>query len=440
MNKLKKVLETSPTFCVYPWMEFNIGATPYLRLCCLSSKNLKDKNAKKYLFGEKPLEHYWNSYGLRTVRKKMLAGEKLKNCQYCYRQESLGGNSYRQNTNNYWLESKYGKEILERVEKSKTNGYRVEKQPLYLDIRPGNLCNLKCRMCTPGNSSKIYEEQKQLLKDNLSEVSPLLDTSYFRKEYERDFLWSKKKELWKSIYKWAPGVRQLYFTGGEPTLIKENWEFIDYLQKKGYSKDIHLMFNINCTQAPDKLLDTFTNFAHVDIAFSMDGYKEANEYIRYPSKWEEIESNIIKILRNRKVNTSFSFSPVVQVYNILNLPLLFKWIDNLQISYGSISNCLIMYTGAKYLDISILPKNIKQKALLQFEEYEGNYKGNDSFFLKGLVSIKNILKSEEKTGIEKGLKNFYKYTKLLDENRGNSFKKTFPELNRLLDEDRRWKD
>ena len=72
--------------------------------------------------------------------------------------------------------------------------------------------------------------------------------------------WYKNKEMWKSIYRWAPGTKQLYFTGGEPTLIKENWELIEHLIQKGYSKNIHLIFNINCTQAPSKLLNTFEAF------------------------------------------------------------------------------------------------------------------------------------------------------------------------------------
>ena len=81
-----------------------------------------------------------------------------------------------------------------------------------------------------------------------------------------------------------------------------------------------------------------------------------------------------------------------------------------------------------------------KKLLLRIEEYESSYKGNDSFLLECLDSVKNVLKAKEKTGIEKDLKRFYKYTKLLDEKRGNSFEKTFPELNYLLDKDGRWKN
>ena len=440
MIKLKKTSEISPTFCVYPWMELNVGPTEHIKICCIADTAVEDEKGGAYTFVEDSLEDYWNSYGLRKIREKMLSGEKIKACKHCYYQESIGRTSYRQSFNKHWFESESGEDILNRVEKSRTNGFRVEKPPIYLDIRPGNLCNLKCRMCNPGSSSKIYKEQKQLLKEKPSEISPLIETGYFTRDEKKFHNWYKNKDMWENIYKWAPGTKQLYFTGGEPTLIKENWELIDYLIQKEYSKNIHLIFNLNCTQAPDKLLSTFKAFSSVNIAFSVDGYGQTQEYIRHPSQWIEIKSNILKILKNRTDNAQFHFSPVVQVYNILNLTQLLRWIDELQISYGNINNSMIICTKPGFLDIAILPKNIKQPALLRIEEYEKSYKGNDHFLLECLGSVKNILKTKEKAGIEKDLKRFYKYTSLLDQKRGNSFEKTFPELYHFFEEDGRWKN
>lgn len=370
----------------------------------------------------------------------MLEGKKIKACSHCYYQENIGRTSYRESFNKTWLRSGFGKDILERVQQSRTNGYRVEKQPLYLDIRPGNLCNLKCRMCNPGNSSKIYREQKELLKNRPSEFTPLIDTGYFKRDEKKFHSWYQKEEIWSSIYKWAPGVKQLYFTGGEPTLIKENWKLMDYVIKEGYSKNIDLIFNLNCTQVPDKLIDTFKVFSSVTITFSVDGYGEVQEYIRHPSLWKDISANVIKMLECRRENTQFYFSPVVQVYNILDLPRLLKWVDVLSAGYGKIGNSLIMCTDPEFLDIAILPKNIKEKALQGIEDYERSYKGYDLFFLGCLKSIKNILRAGEKPGTDKQLKRFYKYTNLLDEKRSENFAGTFPELNRLLDEDGRWKN
>ena len=165
MNNLKKISEISPTFCVYPWMEAALMSHSKLQLCCLGNwRVVKDEKGRGYNLIEDRLEDYWNSYGLRQARRKMLAGEKLEECYWCNHDEEQGRVSHRQQHTKEWLESEYGKNILERVEKSKTNGYRVEEPPLYLDIRSGNLCNLKCRMCGPASSSKIEEEQKKIMK------------------------------------------------------------------------------------------------------------------------------------------------------------------------------------------------------------------------------------------------------------------------------------
>ncbi len=442
-GKLYSAPDISPTFCVYPWMEFIAGPTEHIKICCIAEDAVLDEKGRAYTCAEDSLEGYWNGYGLRRIRKKMLAGEKLSACRHCYYQESIGRTSYRQSFNKQWFKSEYGRDIFDRVEKSRGNGYRVEAPPLYLDIRPGNLCNLKCRMCNPGNSSKIYKEQKEMLKSH-SEFGPLVDSNYFIKDEKAFHNWHKNKSLWKSVYKWAEGAKQLYFTGGEPTLIKENWRLIDHLKSKGISKNIDLIFNINCTQSPDKLLEAFDAFSTVTVTFSIDGYKETQEYIRHPSKWRDIESHIIKILKHRKSrgssNVQFYFSPVAQVYNILDLPRLLRWIDKLQEDYGKIGNSMIMLTGPDYLDISILPNTIKKRALLSIEEYESAYKGSDQFLLECLRSIKNVLKRDEGPDAGKKLKRFYKYTKLLDEKRGESFFKAFPKLSRLLDEDGRWKN
>ena len=406
MNKFKKIPEISPTFCVYPWMEFILGPNSHIKLCCIAERAVENETGEAYMFGKDSLESYWNSYGLRKIRKKMLSGEKIKDCRHCYYQESIGRTSYRQSFNKHWFKSEHGKNILDRVEKSRTNGYKVEEQPLYLDIRPGNLCNLKCRMCNPGSSSKIYQEQKEMLKASPSEFGSLIDTSYFQKDGEKFYNWHKNKEIWKSIYRWAPGTKQLYFTGGEPTLIKENWQLIDYLKQKGYSKNIHLIFNLNCTHVPDKLIDTFETFSTVNIAFSVDGYKGVQEYIRHPSQWEEIERNIVKILKSRKGNTQFHFSPVVQVYNIFDLPRLLRWIDELQINYGKIDNSMIMCTKPEFLDIAILPKNIKKEAL-KIEEYEQSYRGSDKFLVGVSRLSKKCFAKRGKEGNRKGFEEVF---------------------------------
>ena len=418
----------SPTFCVYPWIEFIMGPDKHARVCCIARSPILSKEGHAYPMNEFPPEKIWNSEGMREVRRKMLCGEKNKECEHCYYQESIGRTSFRESFNRQWLRSKYGTEILKRVKQSKINDHQVDASPLYLDIRPGNLCNLKCRMCNPGNSSLIHREQKELLEEK-KEFSSLVNNGFFQND-DSFYNWHESSQIWDDVYKWSSGIKQLYFTGGEPTLIKRNWELINHFQEKGYSKEITLNFNINGTYIPQKLLDTFDHFSHVCITFSIDGYKKVQEYIRYPSKWSLLEKNVMKILKRKKENVGISFSPVVQVYNILYLTDLLRWIDHLQEEYGSIGTSLLICTEPDYLDIAILPQNIKKEALRKIHDYEENYQKKDHTLMDNLLGIKNILKKVNEK--EKQMEFFFQYTSILDKKRGNSFKKNLPELHDLL--------
>ena len=435
----KKAPHISPTFCVYPWMELIVGPTERMKICCVAKSAVLDSKKTAYTTSKDRLKDYWNSEGLREVRKKMLNGEKISACRHCYYQESIGRTSYRESFNTEWLSS-CEEEVLKRVNKSRSNGYRVEEPPLYLDIRPGNLCNLSCRMCNPGNSSKIYKEQKDLLKKEKL-FQPLINDDYFKKDEKHFHNWYKNEKIWEDIYEWTPSIKQLYFTGGEPTLIKENWNLIDYLIKKDFAKNIHLIFNLNCTQAPDKLINTFSHFKSVCINFSIDGYREVQEYIRHPSKWREVESNVIKLLKNKKTNCSFFLSPVVQIYNILNLVDIFNWRDELEKTYTTnIGVSLSMCTGPEYFEIQNLPTNIKESALSKISSYKEKYKKKNLFFFNTLSAVNHVLKQEEKKDLKSHLKKFFRYTHILDKHRSNDFSKSLPELNNLLNQDGRWKN
>ena len=421
----------SSTFCVYPWMEFIIGPGKDTKICCISSGSLESKSQKPYLMNQVTLAEIWNGEGMKDIRRKMIAGEKIETCGHCYYQEDIGLTSYRQSFNENWLNSVYGKEITRRVEKSKKNDFVVDSPPLYLDIRPGNKCNLQCRMCNPVNSSKIYQEQKELLQEK-KEFGPLIESSIFNENEEKFHSWHQSPKIWETVYQWLPSIRKLYFTGGEPTLIKKNWELISYLQEKGYSKRITLDFNINCTYIPECLLETFDHFAFIGLNLSIDGHGEVQEYIRYPSKWNILEKNIVKILKRRTETVNIYFSPVVQVYNILYLTQLLRWIDSLQKDYGPIYNSLIICTTPSFLDIAILPQSVRDESLKRIENYQDAYLGHDKFLMESLESIKNILKTIRKQDSILQLNNFFEYTSILDEKRRDDFKKRLPQLHELM--------
>ena len=144
-------------------------------------------------------------------------------------------------------------------------------------------------------------------------------------------------------------------------------------------------------------------------------------------------------MKHKNERVSVYFSPVVQVYNILNLIELLRWVDNLQEEFNAvIRHALIFCTGPHFLDIAVLPQNVRDQALAQIQEYLDTYQGDDSFLLECLESIQTILRTKFKNS-EKNLKQLFQYTHILDEKRGESFEQALPELNQLLNEEGGWK-
>jgi MoaA/NifB/PqqE/SkfB family radical SAM enzyme len=327
--------------------------------------------------------------------------------------------------NREWL-GKEEKNIHERVEASR-NGAELSSGPLYLDLRLGNLCNLKCRMCNGYNSTKIAAETEKLL-----ETDP-----EFKRVYSQ-FLepvavkipkWYEDEEFWQGVKQQVPFLRKVYLTGGEPTLIKKNYEFLKYCIDTGHCKHIFLMFNINGTHVPEEFIELLQHFEFVLLNVSLDGVGEVNNYIRGGSDWAEVDKNMRFLLTKGK-SIKIGITPTVQIYNVLSLVDLLAYVEELAtFSLRNIDVDFLYVTDPKYLDIRNLPVSVKEKALEKISQYR---KKSWAYVLANL-NLANCLKSLEQALAlpavdDESLQNFFVYTKSLDRARNEEFSKSLPEL------------
>ena len=422
----------SPTFCVYPWIEQVVQSTGQLSFCCVADLGgkLRKENGEFFMAAEDKLEDAWNSTAMQNIRRAMLNGEKVDACKLCYFQESIGKHSYREMHNSEW-QNKAGKEIARRVEESRNNNYKIEAPALYLDLRLGNLCNLKCRSCNPYNSSQIFKETVQLLKDD-----PAFNTVYtknFGGTPPATSPWFEKDEFWDEVIAAIPNIRKVYLTGGEPTLIEKNYKFLNACVDSGHAKNIFLMFNTNCTNIQDRFLDLLPHFEFVLMNASIDGLDSTNEYIRFLSRWETVDRNFQKLLQ-AKGNIQMGVTPVIQVYNILTIVDLLEYVEKMMMQYNKkISVDFLYATHPKFIDISILPLSIKKLAATRLENFRKrsiSY-GVETFMTNSIDSCLNLLQTSGDGSAEQ-LNDFLSYTGSLDRNRKQTFQKQFPELHSML--------
>jgi glutamate-1-semialdehyde 2,1-aminomutase len=139
-----------------PWIHLAVFPEGSTQLCCVASRCVQDNGAVLNLQTHS-LETIWNSLYMRKARRDMLEGRHVPDCSHCYVQEKQGGVSLRQEANARWADE-LGPLLDALVEESRHRDHEASELPLYYQLMPGNLCNLKCRMCNPLFSTMIERD------------------------------------------------------------------------------------------------------------------------------------------------------------------------------------------------------------------------------------------------------------------------------------------
>lgn len=370
-------------------MHLATNASGNLRVCCNSTpgKNFITKSdGKPYKLNRDNLEEAWNSETYTTIRKQLLNDERPEMCQRCFREEDAGVRSSRQAWNDKWQEDKE---------------YTIDApfDIKYVDLRLGNLCNLKCRMCNP-YASNMWVKEWDL-------VSNALDPAEYDRLSKMD--WPEDKKTWENLFSIAHTVDEIYLTGGEPTVIKEQQKLLDYFIDNGTAKNIRLKYNTNLVLLPDWLIERWSHFKRVQLNCSIDAVGELDTYIRHPSKWEKVVKNFESITKLPNANVEIHCT--VQMYNILYLDDLIDWAlpYNVKIYFNILNH-------PEELNIRVLPKELKQLAEQRLQPY------------LHLEKVDGIIKYMWAEDWSDKLDKFVNYTKVLDRSRGENLIKIAPEF------------
>jgi sulfatase maturation enzyme AslB (radical SAM superfamily) len=364
----------------------------------------------------------------------MIDGNKIAGCEVCYQQESNGRTSNREHANNEWT-WRLGPEALNNLiyEAVDNNGH-LEASPVYLDLRLGNLCNLKCRMCNPWNSSQIVKEHTELAEKN-PEYTAVWNKTFgkFPITVMDDQQWFDHDIMWDQVISLIPTLKKVYMTGGEPTLIKNNFKFMQACIDQG-RRDIVLFFNTNCTNVNKQFLGLISQFDRVNINASMDGIGIVNEYIRAPSNRTQISENIEKLAQLSNVH--LGITPTIQVYNIFDIVPMIRWVEMLNEKYNkTIFIDFLVNVHPHHLNVNILSDELRNQALQEILDFKTNsMKKHPQETLNSLNGIIGLLQKPRATDWQEQLHRFRIYTTALDVERNQSLSDLDPRLAGLLNE------
>jgi MoaA/NifB/PqqE/SkfB family radical SAM enzyme len=231
-------------------------------------------------------------------------------------------------------------------------------------------------------------------------------------------------KLFDEVLKPTHELRRLNIAGGETFINQRFIEILDFLIDSG-ANHIHFDLPTNATHINDEIIQRLRSFPHIQLGLSLDGVGETYEYIRYPARWNVVEANVRKLLQS---GFACHAQPVIQIYNVLRLPELYRYCDTLGIRVAE----MILFEPAR-LAISILPPKARKAAaarLLRYCESECRIEDKSSRLslvqhLSDLTSPADPIKIRE----------FMIFTNDLDATRGQSFRRAHPELVELLAED-----
>lgn len=428
----------SPTICAIPFVSLMVNTDTTIRYCCMVKGNdnkIRKPDGKTFTIKDQFVKEAWNSKDMRDIRLAMINGERVEGCSTCYLQEESGRLSNRQQANNEWSWRLGEQNLTDLINQSLSTDGIVDNDLVYLDLRLGNLCNLKCRMCNPWNSSQIVKEHIELEQTD-KDYAKVFQTTFGRFPIEnvKELEWFESDVLWDQVMSLIPNLKKVYMTGGEPTLIEHNFKFMQACIDQGRS-DILLFFNTNCTNINKKFLSLIEVFKSININASLDGTGIVNDYIRAPSKWEQISSNIEKLAQLPNVN--LGVTPTVQVYNIFNLVDILKWVDDLNIRYNkNIFVDFLINVHPYHLSVTILPDDLKQQALEDLEDYKENYMlpTVHPMTLNSLNGIIGLLKKDRPVDWNEQINNLKIHTLSLDRARSQDIKLVDQRLARIINE------
>ena len=301
------------TMCLAPWVHTYLSPQTERRMCCASrepAQNFEqyiDTSAGTGKYIPVTLEQHWNSDHMRSVRRRMMAGETLPECEVCDA-KLLNVSVYR----DYFWHLFQGR--LEEIWDSTDQTGLTHMRPISWDYRFSNLCNFKCRTCGDMLSSSWETEQKQNHMVDLSNPK----NNWMRNDIRAEITQFQENQIEAEFSAAVEQhrVEEIYWVGGEPLMYEQHWRYMRRIIELGDGKNVYARYNTNLSRIAyggiDLYRDILSNIRDWQICASLDGTGHTGEYIRTGLHYESFLDNFrqgLKIATNpRQMRLDFTLT------------------------------------------------------------------------------------------------------------------------------------
>ena len=309
MNKRIFPIKQDPA-CLLKWS----WSTVFLN----SGTSASCHRTQKYVIDPDNFDQFHNAPEKLTARQKMLDGQwPGAGCEYCKKIEDAGQTSDRQ----FQLEQQQDPGLT--PPELFKNNQALSVTPTILEVYFSNTCNMACVYCGPQHSSLWEDENRK--HGNLFKNADQFAVEKSQKNPHYDKM---SAELWSYLAtdKRYLTLRRFHILGGEPFLIKELDDALDFWETHGNPNLVFsIITNLNIpTKKIQQYLDRFERLATQDkiwkfqITASLDGWGPEEEYVRYGLNLATWEQNLKLLLAKPWI--SVSINSALSALSIKQLP------------------------------------------------------------------------------------------------------------------------
>jgi MoaA/NifB/PqqE/SkfB family radical SAM enzyme len=306
------------------------------------------------------LEEIWNNDTMQRIRRQVLHGDRPPECAPCFNLEDQGVESLRQ------------RHIAGVIPEARITLYPdtplQEVMPFEfptMEIKMNNLCNLKCRMCNPMDSTSWndwQEVESHYKKEDNFLVGKIIDLNLKNKPFLDSFV--DTDNWWESFKKLLPYFRRVEFAGGEPLMDPTHYKILDMLAPYGNNIEIKYATNLTMLGKNNRTVwQYWPKFKSVAVNVSIDGIGASYEYVRGNASWAELINNIKQIQTIPNINRIVG-AVAVQVSNVMILDKMIEYFLN---DLG-----IVFYTNMvnypNVLSAQVLPQQLKDLAIKRLQE------------------------------------------------------------------------
>ena len=414
--------KTSKTFCMHPFTGLATREDGAVKACCRS-------HPVGYI-QDQTLEEIWNNDTMKRIREQVLNGERPAECAPCFNLEDQGVESLRQRHIAGVIPEARITLYPNAVSTMRTD-YTMPFEIPTIEIKMNNLCNLKCRMCNPMDSTSWNDWQEvegHYEKEDNFLVQKINDLNLKNKPFLDSFV--DTPNWWESFEKLLPYFRRVEFAGGEPLMDPAHYKILDMLAPYGNNIEIKYATNLTMLGKSNRTIwQYWPKFKSVAVNVSIDGIGNSYEYVRGNASWSELVNNI------RQIQTIPNISRIVgavavQVSNVLILDKMIEYfLDKIGIVFYT---NMVQYPNV--LSAQVLPRPLKALAIMRLEDVKKRVsdfkyvKENPILLNITLEQINGVINYINAVDQNDKWEDCIEFNQKLDKTRNQSFTEVTPEF------------